>query len=152
MIAFNSLNIQVHSKEITHLIDCRPAMKRTALFRTIPTENESKKYSMLEVLDTGKKIARGTTNPGYWLHKLSKSFSYFIGISLIGCKFGYQMAPLNIDYKFGYPEAVLASVREDTQTKKTFKLGHCPNYLNPHPWIRTTLPTHTHTLSGNARI
>ena len=33
------------------------------------------------------------------------------------------------------------SVRKDIQTKKSFQFGHCPNYPNPHPPIRATLPT-----------
>ena len=32
-------------------------------------------------------------------------------------------------------------LREDIKTKKTFQFGHCPNYPNPHPPSRVTLPT-----------
>ena len=32
-------------------------------------------------------------------------------------------------------------LREDIQTIKTFQFGHCPNYPNPPPPIRATLPT-----------
>ena len=42
-------------------------MKRTALFRTIPTENEGEKYWILEVLDTKKTLQEAQQTQGIFI-------------------------------------------------------------------------------------